>query len=319
MSTQRSDRPNPSDDLEATRVTDLHALHEELSRRTERDRAYLIVLAGVDVGKMFKLEEGETYIGRSHKAGIRLDDDSISRLHVKIQLGPAEVVVEDLGSSNGTLVNGERITTRTLQDGDKIRLGETTILKFTFHDRLDERFQQKMYEAALRDALTRAYNKKYFLQQLAVEFSYAKRHDTPLSLIIFDLDFFKRVNDTYGHVAGDHVLIELANLTARLVRAEDVFARYGGEEFVIILRGIPLLGAGTLAERLRANVEAASFVFEGRRLPVTVSIGVAAHNPELQDAQALIEAADAALYEAKRSGRNKVLLRYGSRDPRPGT
>jgi two-component system, cell cycle response regulator len=317
MGNQRSDRPTSSDDLERTRVTDLHALHEELSRRTERDRAYLIVLAGVDVGKMFKLEEGETTVGRSHKANIHLDDDSISRLHIKISLETAAVSVEDLGSSNGTLVNGERITKRSLQDGDKIRLGETTILKFTFHDRLDEKFQQKMYDAALRDALTRAFNKKYFLQQLALEFSYARRHGTPLSLIIFDLDHFKNVNDTYGHVAGDHVLIELSNLTHRMLRAEDVFARYGGEEFVIILRGIPLHGAGTLAERLRACVESSSFIFEGQRLPVTVSIGVAAFNPELAEAVSLVEAADAALYEAKRSGRNKVLLKYGSMDPRP--
>jgi diguanylate cyclase (GGDEF)-like protein len=271
----------------------------------------------VDVGKMFKLEEGETTVGRSHKAKIHLDDDSISRLHIKISLETAAVAVEDLGSSNGTLVNGERITKRSLQDGDKIRLGETTILKFTFHDRLDEKFQQKMYDAALRDALTRAYNKKYFLQQLALEFSYARRHGTPLTLIIFDLDHFKNVNDTYGHVAGDHVLIELANLTHRMLRAEDVFARYGGEEFVIILRGIPLHGAGTLAERLRASVESSSFVFEGQRMPVTISIGVAAFNPELAEAVSLVEAADAALYEAKRSGRNKVLLKYGSMDPRP--
>jgi len=295
----------------------LHALHDELSRRTERDRAYLIVLAGVDVGKMFKLEEGETSVGRSHKATIRLDDDSISRLHIKIRLSTNGVEVEDLGSSNGTLVNNERITTHPLKDGDKIRLGETTILKFTFHDRLDERFQQKMYEAALRDALTRAYNKKYFLQQFAVEFSYAKRHGSALSLIIFDLDHFKRVNDTWGHVAGDHVLIEIANLTHRILRAEDVFARYGGEEFVIVLRGINLAGAGVVAERLRATVEAASFVFEGQRMPITVSIGVAACNPEQADAQAQVEAADSALYEAKRGGRNRVMLRYGSRDPRP--
>jgi two-component system cell cycle response regulator len=317
MSIQRSDPPTSPDDLESTRVTDLHSLHEELTRRTQRDRAYLIVLAGADVGKMFKLEEGETVIGRSHKATIRLDDDSISRLHAKFVLEGFSVTCHDLGSSNGTLVNGARITDRQLQDGDKIRLGETTILKFTFHDRLDERFQQKMYDAALRDALTRAYNKKYFIDQLATEFSYAKRHRTPLSLIMFDLDHFKRVNDTYGHVAGDHVLIELANITQRMLRTEDVFARYGGEEFCVVLRGIPLHGAGVLAERVRSTIEATHFVFENQRLPVTVSIGVAAQNSDQESPQDLVEAADEALYEAKRSGRNRVLLRYGPDDPPP--
>ena len=317
MSIQRSDPPTSPDDLEATRVKDLHSLHEEMTRRTQRDRAYLIVLAGADVGKMFKLDEGETVIGRSHKATIRLDDDSISRLHAKFLLTGFSVTCEDLGSSNGTLVNGTRIRGQQLQDGDKIRLGETTILKFTFHDRLDERFQQKMYDAALRDALTRAYNKKYLIDTLATEFSYAKRHRTALSLIMLDLDHFKRVNDTYGHVAGDHVLIELANIIQRMLRTEDVFARYGGEEFCVILRGIQLHGAGILAERIRSTMEATHFVFEGQRLPVTVSIGVAAQNSDQETPTQLVEAADEALYEAKRSGRNRCLLRYGPDDPPP--
>lgn len=300
-----------NDDLESTRVSDIDKLREELTRRTQRDRAYLIVLAGTDVGKMFKLDEGETVIGRSHRADIRIDDDSISRMHVKLALDGTSVSIEDLNSSNGTLVNGAKINTEQLRDGDKIRLGETTILKFTFHDRLDESFQQKMYNAALRDPLTKAYNKKYFVDQLGVEIAYAKRHRTPLSLVIFDLDHFKRINDTYGHVAGDMVLMELAELVQAMLRTEDVFARYGGEEFAIILRGIALSDAGVLAERLRAAVEQRAFVNAGQRLPVTVSIGVAEFDEKVEDSMGLVEAADGALYAAKQSGRNKVLLRYG--------
>ena len=301
---------DPSDDLEATRVSDLEKLRAELTRRSQRDRAYLIVLAGADVGKMFKLSEGETRIGRSHKADVRLDDDSISRLHVKVHLDGTRVEVEDLNSSNGTMVNGERITRHALKDGDKIRLGETTILKFTFHDRLDESFQQKMYNAALRDPLTKVYNKKYFLDTLATEVSYAKRHDTPLSLIMFDLDHFKRVNDTFGHVAGDHVLIDIAGLVQGTLRAEDVFARYGGEEFAVILRGTALEHAGLLAERVRAAVEGRVIQSDGRRLPVTISVGVAAFDRPMEDAKALILAADEALYAAKNAGRNRVMLKY---------
>lgn len=300
-----------NDDLESTRVSDIDKLREELTRRTQRDRAYLIVLAGTDVGKMFKLDEGETVIGRSHRADIRIDDDSISRMHVKLALDGTSVSIEDLNSSNGTLVNGAKINIEQLRDGDKIRLGETTILKFTFHDRLDESFQQKMYNAALRDPLTKAYNKKYFVDQLGVEIAYAKRHRTPLSLVIFDLDHFKRINDTYGHVAGDMVLMELAELVQAMLRTEDVFARYGGEEFAIILRGIALSDAGVLAERLRAAVELRPFVNSGQRLPVTVSIGVAEFDDQVEDSMGLVEAADGALYAAKQSGRNKVLLRYG--------
>lgn len=302
-----------NDDMEATRVSDLDKLREELSRRSQRDRAYLIVLAGTDVGKMFKLTDGETVLGRSHRADIRLDDDSISRLHAKLVLDGTSIGLEDLNSSNGTLVNGDRIAAQTLRDGDKIRLGETTILKFTFHDLLDESFQQKMYNAALRDPLTKVYNKKYFLDQLGTEVSYAKRHSTPLSLLIFDLDHFKNINDTYGHVAGDQVLIELAQLVQGMLRSEDVFARYGGEEFVVILRGINIEDAGLLAERLRAAVEERAFMFDDRKLPVAVSGGVAAYDEELSDPLALVEAADEALYAAKKAGRNRVLVNHGKK------
>lgn len=299
-----------NDDLESTRVANVEKLQEELTRRTQRDRAYLIVLSGSEVGKMFKLDDGETVVGRSHRADIRLDDDSISRMHIKVDLSGTHVSIEDLGSSNGTLVNGDRITRSQLRDGDKIRLGDTTILKFTFHDRLDESFQQKMYNAALRDPLTKIFNKKYFVDQLTLEFSYSQRHQTELSLIIFDLDHFKRINDTYGHVTGDHVLIEVAALVQEMLRHEDVFARYGGEEFVIVLRGIALDHAGALAERIRAAVEAKVITSGGERVPVTTSVGVACWEPSLERPVDLVERADAALYQAKQSGRNRVLLKY---------
>ncbi len=299
-----------NDDLESTRVSDIDKLRKELTRRSQRDRAYLIVLAGTEVGKMFKLDEGETVIGRSHRADIRLDDDSISRMHVKLNLNGAEVGIEDLGSSNGTLVNGDRIANHGLRDGDKIRLGETTILKFTFHDRLDESFQKKMYDAALRDPLTKAYNKKFFIDQLNTEISYTLRHKSPLTLVLFDLDHFKRINDTYGHVAGDTVLVRLSELVHEMLRQEDVFARYGGEEFVIILRGIGLEDAGVLAERIRVAVEELKFMSGGQRLPVSVSVGVAAHHASMKDPMELVEHADEAMYAAKQGGRNRVFRRY---------
>jgi len=296
-----------NDDLDATRVTSIDTLAQELDYRTRRDQAYLIVLAGNEVGKMFKLGEGEIVLGRSHRADIRLDDDSISRLHARLSLSGTTIRIEDLNSSNGTLINGNRIDSNTLKDGDKIRLGDTTILKFTFNDRLDESFQRKMYDAALRDPLTKAYNKKYFLDQLTSEVAYAARHRSPLSLLIFDADHFKRINDTYGHVAGDYVLIEMSKLVHNMLRAEDVFARYGGEEFVVILRGILLNDAGIIAERIRSAVESFVFMTDTQRMPVTVSVGVAAHDGSSTDPMALVEAADEALYAAKRAGRNRVL------------
>jgi len=259
---------------------------------------------------MHKLEGGEVVIGRGMQANIRLNDDGISRRHARIIQVGNEVLIEDLGSANGTLVNGEVVSRRVLQDGDKIRLGSTTILKFTYHDKLEESFQQQMYDAALRDGLTKAFNKKYFLDRLETEYAYARRHKSMVSLVMFDVDFFKKVNDTYGHLAGDYVLQKLAKLAQSCIRTEDVFARYGGEEFAIICRGIPLINAGIMGERIRTMVEQSAFEFEGQRLPVTVSVGVAAlPESNAESAQALIHSADTALYEAKRSGRNRVILK----------
>ncbi len=294
---------------EATRITSLSALESELRARKQQVAAYLVVLQGTNVGEMHKIEGPEVVIGRAMNVQVRLNDDGISRRHCRVLQIGGQVIIEDLGSANGTLVNGEMIQHYALKEGDKVRLGANTMLKFTYQDKLDETFQQQMYDAALRDGLTRAYNKKFFVDRLDTEFAYAKRHRSMLSLVMFDVDHFKRVNDGYGHLAGDAVLVHLARITQATIRTEDVLARYGGEEFAVICRGIPLLNAGVLGERLRQRVEGETFDYQGTRLPVTISVGVAAlPEANVETVQELVSAADGSLYEAKRSGRNRVCL-----------
>jgi len=272
----------------------------------------LIVLAGDAVGQMYRIEDEETLIGRTSQAKIRINDDGISRRHARIVYDGNVVRIEDLKSANGTMVNEQPIQGElVLKDGDKVRIGVTTVLKFTYHDDIEESFQQQMYEAALRDGLTKAFNKKYFADRLESELAYARRHKAPLSLVMFDVDHFKKVNDTYGHLAGDYVLARLAKVAQGAVRSEDVFARYGGEEFGVICRAVELENAALFAERLRLLIESSSFESEGARLQITVSLGVAAF-PETPAVTItdLIQAADAALYEAKRRGRNQVIVRW---------
>ncbi len=302
--------PFDEDDSEKTNVSKMGDVVRELMSRGQRDRAYLIVLQGSNVGEMHRLEAGESVLGRGTAATIRLGDDGVSRRHARVVVENGAVRIEDLGSANGTLVNGQLVNVVALRDGDKIQLGSTTILKFTYHDKLEENFQRAMYDAALRDDLTKAFNKKYFLDRLEQEVSFARRHGSALSLLMFDVDHFKRVNDTFGHVAGDQVLARLAQVTQSTVRAEDVFGRYGGEEFAVICRGIGLGDAYTMAERLRALVAATQFVYEAGIIPVTISIGVAGY-PEapVQNGIELIAAADEALYGAKRGGRNRVVMK----------
>lgn len=275
-----------------------------------RNRAYLIVLTGTNVGKMYRLVgKDETVIGRSSKAHVRLDDDRVSRNHARIRVIDDALVIEDLRSQNGMSINGQKVKQHALKDGDKIRLGETTVLKFTYTDQLDESFQKHMYDAALRDSLTSTFNKAFFSQRIEAECAYARRHKTNLALLMLDVDHFKRVNDVYGHPAGDRVLVNVAKAITAAVRLEDVLARYGGEEFAIICRGIELKNAVVLAERVRRKIEDLSILHEGTRIKITASLGAAAY-PELpvESGQELVALADEALLRGKRQGRNRVVV-----------
>jgi diguanylate cyclase (GGDEF)-like protein len=275
----------------------------------KRDRAYLVVLAGSSVGEMYKVEGEKTIIGRGGRAQIRLLDEGISREHAQILIEGNNVVLADMGSTNGTFCNGLKVERKVLVDGDKILVGSTTILKFTYHDNLDEIFQKQMYESALRDGLTKAFNKKYFTDRLESEFTFSIRHSTPLALVLFDIDFFKKVNDTHGHQAGDFVLSEISALLTATLRAEDVFARYGGEEFAVICRGSDGTQAQVVGERLRKAVESHRFVFEGTHIPVTISVGIAViPDDTVKIASDIVALADKALYASKRGGRNRVTV-----------
>jgi diguanylate cyclase (GGDEF)-like protein len=282
----------------------------ETDRVQKRDLAYLVVLAGVSAGEMFKITAERTVIGRGPKVTLRLNDDGVSREHCEIVVEGQRVVLRDLGSTNGTFCNGVRVDRRELTDGDKIMVGSTSILKFTYHDYLDEVFQRQMYESALRDGLTKVFNRRYFTDHLEKEFAYAVRHETPLALIFIDIDHFKQINDTHGHPAGDAVLADLSALLTTLLRTEDVLARFGGEEFAVLCRGTDLPSCEIVAERLRSAVERRAFEASGTRVPVTISVGIAAvPNPAIKDYGEFLAAADQAMYQAKRSGRNRVCSR----------
>ncbi len=306
----RSSKPgsSPDDAEEATAVTQIGSPALRLNLpRAKQVRPYLIVLVGANVGEMYRIEPNEAVLGRSPTAQLRFNDDGVSRRHARVLEQGGAIVIEDLRSANGTLVNGDVVTERrALKDGDKIQVGPNIVLKFTYHDELDESFQRQMYDAALRDGLTKAFNKKYFLSRLDTELAYARRHKTALSLIMMDVDHFKRVNDTFGHPAGDAVLVTLAGIVMRTIRTEDVFSRYGGEEFAVICRSVQRDSAGVLAERLRSICELTSFEHEAKRMPVTISLGVAGY-PDFsaETSLQLVAAADEALYKSKNGGRNR--------------
>lgn len=273
-----------------------------------RKRAFVVVLSGDRMGEMFPLKEGlRTSIGRGLQTDVRINDEGISRTHALVEEVDGVYYLCDADSTNGTFANGVKVERQALREGDKIQIGASSVLKFTFHDDLDEDFQRNLYESALRDRLTGIFNRGYFNNRLESDVAFALRHGKPLSLVMFDVDEFKQINDTHGHPVGDEVLRILAERVESTTRSEDIFARYGGEEFALICRDVEAARATRAAERILDTVGKTPFVVEHRSLPVTVSLGVAdltmLINPT---ADALIEAADAALYVAKRSGRARV-------------
>jgi diguanylate cyclase (GGDEF)-like protein len=269
--------------------------------------AYLVVIAGPSFGEMYKLRGDRVVLGRGATADVRVVDDGISREHAAVQREGGKVVLVDLGSTNGTFCNGVRVPRHELADGDKISVGAGTILKFTYQEHHDERYQKQLFESALRDGLTNTFNRRYFLDRLHGELRFAVRHEKPVALLFADIDHFKKLNETHGPEAGDQVLAGVARVLMTTIRAEDVLARYGGEEFAVICREIELDGAEALAKRLVAAVAERPFEFGGQQIPVTISVGAAVDHGR-SEAQALIAAADAAMYTAKRSGRNRVCL-----------
>jgi diguanylate cyclase (GGDEF)-like protein len=268
--------------------------------------AYILFLKGHLLGKLCTLEKGITVLGRSAQADIPLKDSGVSREHSEIKVDGEKVIIKDLGSTNGTFVNNKRITRHVLNDGDKIQISSATVFKFILSDESEKVFHDELYRMGVMDPVTNIYNKRYFTERLKQEFSLAKRNKTELSLIMIDLDFFKKINDTYGHLAGDFVLGKLSEVFSSLTRDEDIVARYGGEEFVAILPGSGEEGAVICAERIREKIAKTPLTFEGEKINITVSIGIATldENNLFGSPEDFIEAADNCLYNSKKNGRN---------------
>ncbi len=274
-------------------------------RPVNRDAA-LVVIYGLDLGRKYDLTKDGMVVGRSSKADIQVDQESISRNHAKLVTMKDHVVIRDLGSTNGTYVNDEQITDDyQLRNGDLVKIGRT-IFKFIAGGNIEAAYHDEIYRLTTVDGLTQIFNRRYFEETLDREISRCNRYGRELSLVLMDIDHFKQINDTYGHLAGDHVLKHIASTIRTKIRREDVFARYGGEEFGLLLPEVDARGAMLMAEKARKLVERQRFEFDKQAIPVTLSLGVATLSGGQRDGADLIRSADAKLYEAKSGGRNRV-------------
>jgi two-component system cell cycle response regulator len=311
--TLRYSTPLPEDGWlgEDTRLTRATEKTLSIPSKTSADRATMTVITGLHAGQVFALDAGDHVIGRGTEANVWVEDPSISRRHACVsRRSDGRFSVEDLGSTNGTFVSGRRIDGRAeLVSGDRVQVGPNLILRFAIIDDAEEELQRRLYESSTRDALTRAFNRKYFSERMVAEVAHARRHKTQLALLMLDLDRFKQVNDTHGHLAGDMVLRVVSAQLQRLIRVEDVLARYGGEEFVILIRSTGHGDAAKLAERVRTTVERLQIAVQPTvTLGITTSLGIASLSelpPEASGTE-LVAMADARLYRAKVGGRNRV-------------
>jgi two-component system, cell cycle response regulator len=292
-----------SDDADAkTRVTDAVSLKPT---DTQQDALVLIYPAGPNIGRKYELEGKTIVIGRDPSNDIVVSSDSVSRRHARITTEGGRRLLTDMQSTNGTYVNEDPIIAQFISQGDQVKVGDT-IFKYLAGSDVETSYHEEIYRMTIIDGLTGAFNKRYFMEALEREMSRSQRYGRPLSVLMFDIDHFKRVNDTYGHLAGDYVLQALARVISTRARREEIFARFGGEEFVILLPETEKEGAMELAEQLRRRVGDYDFVFEGEEIPITISVGVATIHGDSLSENELIKLADDKLYEAKKAGRNCI-------------
>jgi len=291
-----------SDDDAKTRVTDHPA---SKPAESQQDLLVQIYPTGPSMGAKIELKQRTISIGRDAGNDIVVSSDAVSRRHARLAIENGQRFITDLQSTNGTYVNEQQTISQPLSHGDQIKIGDT-IFKYLLGSDVETAYHEEIYRMTIVDGLTGIFNKRYFTEALEREMSRAQRYTRPLSMLIFDIDYFKRANDTYGHLAGDYVLQALARLIQTRSRREEIFARYGGEEFVILLPETQKEGAMELAEQLRRRVSAYTFVFEGEEIPITISIGVATVEGENVTPEEFIRRADEKLYQAKSAGRNCV-------------
>jgi two-component system, cell cycle response regulator len=300
------------DQVEKTSVIQSETFKVRLAQAGQAPPALVLLVGPAQhVGRQWSLEGTDRIIGRSETSHVHIYDPSVSKSHAKIVIQGGEVSIIDLESTNKTIVNGKVIPSLTpvkLSNNDQIKTGNI-ILKFLARGNIETVSTAETFDRSQTDPLTGIFNRGALNAKANDFFKKSQVLDIPFTLLCFDIDHFKKVNDTYGHSAGDYVLKEIARLIReKLIRENDFFARFGGEEFCVLLLGSPMTQAAEVAERIRSTVQHHSFEFQGRRIPITISLGLASANSMDQAWEPVFERADKALYESKRSGRNRLTL-----------
>ncbi len=269
----------------------------------------LVVIRGRFLGRKYDIPVDGLTIGRSNECDVMIGNaaDGTSRRHAQVKWVDGRLEIHDLGSTNGLLLNRRPAHKAPLRPNDVVRIGETLLKLVEDDDELQ--FHEEIYRMAVCDPLTGLYNRTHFDQLVGQEISRARRNGLPLSMILIDLDHFKQINDTHGHVVGDGVLRKLGRVLRQVVRRHDIACRFGGDEFVVLLPNTDQEAAMTVAERCRGGEDGHRFRVEGKTVELSLSLGVAELQAAMERPESLIMAADEALYVAKDQGRNCIASR----------
>ncbi len=271
----------------------------------DQQQPLLVVMHGSLLGMTYAIRDEVIAIGRTATLDIPIDDENVSRRHAEITFDGSSVKIKDLDSTNGTFVNSQRITDTILHDGDLILIGRV-LFKFIRSSSIENRFFDQMYALATTDFLTGIFNRQHIISRLESEFARSRRYNRPLSILLYDIDHFKHVNDSFGHLAGDQLLMESSRLIGKSVRSQDYYGRFGGDEFMIICPETDLNNTVLLAQRLVQVLAKWSYSYQSRKLDFNISIGLAALSDEMRSAVDLIAKADTLMYRSKQRGRNHI-------------
>lgn len=280
--------------------------------RMDKKIASLIIVQGRELGREFRLKRSLNIIGRDESAHITIiGDPKVSRRHASVRAEydlknqRKQYIISDLGSTNNTYVNGEQISKKTLSAGDKITIGDT-FLNFMIQDEIDASFHEEIQRRLNYDQLTGLLTRDSFELAVRTELDKCRKQPVSIALMMLDFDRFKKINDTYGHMAGSFVLSKIGDLFKKQLHTKDLIGRYGGEEFMIFLPDISQEKAIKIAQHIRKSLKKHSFPYQKEKIKLTISIGISFYPDHGRTIEDLIHCADIALYDAKRAGRDQV-------------
>lgn len=282
------------------------ASSETLAIGPRKEPGFLVKIHPFDLNcALIRLSGDRFVLGRDPQCHLQIQDGSASRFHAAIERGNVGYEIADLQSTNGLYVNQHRVPRAILKTGDRIRVGDH-IFKFLSAGHVEAEYHETVYAMMTRDGLTGALNKRFFGDALRREIERAGRTQRGLSLALLDIDYFKKINDAHGHLAGDEVLQEFTQRVARTLPSDALLARLGGEEFGFMLTDSELSSAMETATRVRQAIESRQFPTSAGPIAVTVSIGVSSVSSGGVLDEAFLAHADQLHYQSKHLGRNRV-------------